>query len=141
MTADRERFSAEVPARILDVSIQVARGLAHAHRRGFAHLDVKPDNILVDLDGVAKVADFGLALAQCRDHGPSRSGPPPLWIGPDGRTAVWEVASGRCLGLLERGGAGGPALSADDGTVLAAGGTAARIWQLDGNLDVGGDGG
>ncbi|MCX5414948.1 protein kinase [Streptomyces sp. NBC_00059] len=58
----------ETPARIMDVAIQVAWGLAHAHDRGLVHQDVKPDNILLDGDGprdlVAKVTDFGLARAR-----------------------------------------------------------------------------
>ncbi len=38
-----------------------ARGLAALHDIGFVHRDVKPNNILVDRDGTAKLADFGLA--------------------------------------------------------------------------------
>jgi len=53
----------------LDVSqacslgLEVAQGLAYAHRRGFIHRDIKPANILFTEDGVAKIADFGLAQA------------------------------------------------------------------------------
>jgi eukaryotic-like serine/threonine-protein kinase len=39
---------------------QAARGLAFAHEQGIVHRDVKPQNVLVDADGVAKVTDFGL---------------------------------------------------------------------------------
>ena len=39
---------------------QVAKALGHAHRHGLIHRDVKPDNILVAADGVAKLADLGL---------------------------------------------------------------------------------
>ena len=41
---------------------QAAEGLAHAHEKNLIHRDVKPGNILVTPDGVAKVSDLGLAF-------------------------------------------------------------------------------
>jgi serine/threonine-protein kinase len=46
----------------VDVALQIAQALAHAHRRGLIHRDVKPANIVVTPDGVAKLADLGVAL-------------------------------------------------------------------------------
>jgi len=43
------------------VVMQAARGLDYAHKRGLVHRDVKPGNILVTSQGVAKVSDLGLA--------------------------------------------------------------------------------
>ena len=47
----------------LDICIQMADALAHAHRRGLIHRDVKPKNILLTPQGVAKLTDLGLARA------------------------------------------------------------------------------
>ncbi|MFD5157094.1 WD40 repeat domain-containing serine/threonine protein kinase [Streptomyces hawaiiensis] len=54
----------EVLGRILDIAIQMARGLAHAHLNGVVHQDVKPGNVLLDRQGTAKITDFGLARAR-----------------------------------------------------------------------------
>src|SRR3954451_7231552 len=47
----------------LDVMIQIADALHHAHQRGLIHRDVKPKNILLTPQGVAKLTDLGLARA------------------------------------------------------------------------------
>ena len=48
-------------AKVLDIGLGVARGLAAAHRRGVLHLDIKPGNVIVQNDGEVKLLDFGLA--------------------------------------------------------------------------------
>lgn len=45
----------------LDLIIQIARALEHAHKRGLIHRDVKPKNIMITKDGTGKLADMGLA--------------------------------------------------------------------------------
>jgi hypothetical protein len=43
--------------------IEIGRGLAAAHARRLVHRDVKPQNVLIDREGRAKVTDFGIALS------------------------------------------------------------------------------
>jgi serine/threonine-protein kinase len=45
------------------IGLQVARALEYAHAQGILHRDVKPSNLLLDVQGTAWVADFGLAKA------------------------------------------------------------------------------
>jgi eukaryotic-like serine/threonine-protein kinase len=46
---------------VLDIAIELARGLAAAHRRGVVHCDIKTANAMITEDNVAKLVDFGLA--------------------------------------------------------------------------------
>ncbi len=46
---------------LLRYAIEAARALAHAHRRGVIHRDVKTDNLILTEDGIVKVTDFGVA--------------------------------------------------------------------------------
>jgi len=63
MTVGRllERGGAMDESRVLRIARQIGRALEHAHEAGLVHRDVKPDNILVTRDHVAKLCDLGLA--------------------------------------------------------------------------------
>jgi len=79
--ADRPDLSL---AELLDTFAEVCDAVAHAHRRGVLHRDLKPGNILVTVDGHPKVLDFGIA---CTGE-----------VAEPGRTRF--TASGRILGSL-----------------------------------------
>ena len=51
---------------MLSVFEQVAQGLQEMHAQGYTHRDLKPQNILIDADGNAKLADLGLATNDSR---------------------------------------------------------------------------
>lgn len=61
-TLIRQKGQLEV-GEALDIAIQIAAGVGHAHKSSVIHCDVKPQNVLVTQDGRAMVTDFGIARA------------------------------------------------------------------------------
>ena len=55
------------PQGAVDLTVQILRAARFAHRRGIIHRDFKPQNVIVDDEGRAKVTDFGIARAGASD--------------------------------------------------------------------------
>jgi serine/threonine-protein kinase len=69
----------------IQIVLNIADALAHAHSRGFIHRDVKPKNIMLTPEGIAKLADMGLAR-QLADSGLEEAGKAygtPYYIAPE----------------------------------------------------------
>lgn len=58
----REKLGSPLPQRkVVDYSLQIAKGMTAAHDKGIIHRDLKPENLFVTDDGRVKILDFGLA--------------------------------------------------------------------------------
>lgn len=61
------------PREMIRILLDIASGLHAAHRVGLVHRDISPSNILIGSDGVARLADFGIAKAQFEGEGGERT--------------------------------------------------------------------
>ena len=86
------------------VAAQVACALDYAHRQGVIHRDVKPDNVLFDVDGNASLTDFGIATARfhARLTASGRAMGTPHYMSPE--QAMGKLVDGRsdlyAIGIL-----------------------------------------
>src|SRR5262245_22480673 len=89
---DDGRMSA---TRTLSILIPMVDALAHAHRHGVVHRDVKPDNILMqDEDDWPFLTDFGIATLRTSDHSRSEVGKgfgTPAFMSPEQALGSWEA--------------------------------------------------
>ena len=98
----RQKTQTFTVEQIVALLVSVAEAIAYAHQQGFVHRDLKPGNLLLDIQGRPHVADFGLAVhesAQRRRKG-ERSGTP-AYMSPeqvrgethrlDGRSDIWSL--------------------------------------------------
>lgn len=91
------------PSQALQVGLEVASALSHAHERGLVHRDIKPGNLLFDAQGHIRLTDFGLARALAEASwtepvgstiGSVRYASPELALGRrlDGRSDVYSLS-------------------------------------------------
>ena len=91
---DRDGQMDETKAALM--GLEIADGLAYAHARGMVHGALSPETIHFDIDGRAKIADFGFTTAIANSHiGPStdiRYASPEQAQRTDGRTDVYSLS-------------------------------------------------
>ncbi len=106
----QKRLTPQEATRIIT---EACRGLAHAHRRGLIHRDIKPGNIMVTADNQVKMTDFGLARDIFRDTSDAEDGRAvgtPLYMAPeqcegeegDSRSDVYSMAASYYVALTRR---------------------------------------
>ncbi len=90
LAGERRSIAAKV-----EVYAQAARGLAAAHAADLIHRDVKPDNVLVGVDGRARVSDFGLAAGDRDAAGTPAFMAPEVLAGgaADARSDQWSLCA------------------------------------------------
>lgn len=87
------------PLRAIDITTQIAKGLEAAHIAGMLHRDMKPGNVIISSDGVAKVLDFGLAQAASAEDSEEVIWATPYYVAPetlqrnseDARTDIYSL--------------------------------------------------
>jgi serine/threonine-protein kinase len=90
----------------LEIILQLTRALSHAHSLGLIHRDVKPKNIMINKDGVVKLADMGLAREtsdiKAAKHEQGKAFGTPYYIAPeqirglvdiDGRADIYALGA------------------------------------------------
>lgn len=95
----RNWLSAAHPAPLrdnLDLAIQICQGLSQAHARGVWHGRLKPENILLTKDGIARITDLG--IAQSRDTRAEAYVSPERWVDTEALDPATDIfALGVCL--------------------------------------------
>jgi WD40 repeat protein len=80
-----------VPIReALDIAVQIAAALAHAHAAGVIHRDLKPANVFLADEGQAKVLDFGMARFRLSAGGSPEAAGTPAYMAPEQWTGATQ---------------------------------------------------
>ena len=88
------------PEETIILAWQICQGLMKAHEKNIFHLDLKPQNVIVDKNGIAKITDFGLAMAiglsavnLSKIGGTPAYTPPEIWNGQvaDNRSDLYSL--------------------------------------------------
>jgi hypothetical protein len=110
-------------AEVARIGVEVADALAAAHERGVVHLDIKPDNILLDHHGHAAVNDFGIAQAIAGSESASGGGVSgtPHYMSPE------QVAGDRLDGRYDVYSLGVVLYELATGTLPVGGGSSAKV--------------
>jgi hypothetical protein len=89
-----QRKGALPEKRAIDIVLQVAKALDHANRHNLVHRDIKPQNIIVTMKGIAKLCDLGLAKTEDSEAHITRTGVSmgtPHYISPEQAKGLGDV--------------------------------------------------
>ncbi|CAB4031228.1 membrane-associated tyrosine- and threonine-specific cdc2-inhibitory kinase-like [Paramuricea clavata] len=68
---------------VWDILVDLTQGLKHLHDNDMIHMDIKPSNVLIGLDGLYKIADFGLVLDISKRHFNEAQEGDPKYLAPE----------------------------------------------------------